>query len=103
MAGERIKLQVVPRDQTGSREARRLRREGLIPGVLYGRGNDPHPFAVAERELRRVLSGGSGMHAILDVTLDGQNASHPSILKDFQQDPLRGKLVHVDLQEVNLE
>ena len=92
-----------PREQTGSREARRLRREGLIPGVLYGRGNEPHPFSVPERELRKVLTGGSGMHAILDVVLDGEEATHPSILKDYQQDPLRGKLVHIDLQEVRLD
>ena len=103
MAGERIKLEVMPRDSTGSRESRRLRARGLIPGVLYGRGNAPHPFCVSERELRRVLTGGSGMHAILDVVLDGQNSATPSILKDFQQDPLRGKLVHVDLQEVRLD
>jgi large subunit ribosomal protein L25 len=103
MAGERIKLEVAPRERTGSREARRLRNQGLIPGVLYGRGNDPHPFSVSERELRRVLTGSSGMHAILDVVLDGQSASHPSILKDYQQDPLRGKLVHIDLQEVRLD
>jgi len=103
MAGERIKLEVMPREETGSREARRLRARGIIPGVLYGRGNAPHAIAIRERELRRVLTGGSGMHAILDVVLDGEDTSHPSILKDYQQDPLRGKLVHVDLQEVRLD
>jgi large subunit ribosomal protein L25 len=102
MAGERIKLEVTPRERTGSREARRLRRQGLIPGVLYGRGDTPHAISVPERELRRALTGGSGMHTILDVVLDGDSAK-PSILKDFQQDPLRGKLVHVDLQEVRLD
>src|ERR1051325_6479886 len=103
MAGGRIKLEGMPPEGTGSRETRKLRARGLIPGVLYGRGNAPHPFCVSERELRRVLTGGSGMHAILDVVLDGQNSATPSILKDFQQDPLRGKLVHVDLQEVRLD
>src|SRR3954471_10385863 len=103
MAGERIKLEVLPREDTGSREARRLRGRGFIPGVLYGGGNAPHAISIPERELRRVLTGGSGMHAILDVVLDGENAPHPSILKDYQQDPLRGKLVHVDLQEVRLD
>jgi large subunit ribosomal protein L25 len=103
MAGERIRLEVTPREQTGSREARRLRSQGFVPGVLYGRGSDPHPFCVAERELRRVLTGSSGMHAILDVVMDGQKTTRPSILKDYQQDPLRGKLVHIDLQEVRLD
>jgi large subunit ribosomal protein L25 len=102
MAGERIKLQVSPREQTGSREARRLRREGLVPGVLYGTGKEPHAISVPERELRKALTGGGGMHTILDVVLDG-GRSMPSILKDFQQDPLRGKLVHVDLLEVRLD
>jgi large subunit ribosomal protein L25 len=103
MAGERIKLQVEPRETTGSREARRLRKRGLIPGILYGRGAEPHAISVPERDLRRALTGGSGMHTILDVVLDGQEGTHASILKDYQQDPLRGKLVHVDLQEVRLD
>jgi large subunit ribosomal protein L25 len=103
MAGERIKLQVEPREQTGSRESRRLRKQGLIPGILYGRGAEPHPISIPERDLRRALTGGSGMHTILDVVLDGESSTHASILKDFQQDPLRGKLIHVDLQEVRLD
>ena len=103
MAGERIKLQVEPRETTGSRESRRLRKRGLIPGILYGRGAEPHAISVPERDLRRALTGGSGMHTILDVVLDGQEGTHASILKDYQQDPLRGKLIHVDLQEVRLD
>ena len=68
MAGERVKLQVLERDSRGTRESRRLRKQGLIPGVLYGRGKEPHAFCVAERELRRALTGDGGLHAILDVT-----------------------------------
>jgi large subunit ribosomal protein L25 len=101
--GERIKLEVASRETTGSRESRRLRVQGLIPGILYGRGIDPQPICVPERDLRRALTGGSGMHTILDVVVEGQDTTHPSILKDWQQDPLRGKLVHVDLQEVRLD
>src|SRR6266516_6176376 len=103
MAAERVKLQVQPREQTGSRESRRLRKEGLIPGVLYGRGKPPHPICVHERELRRALTGAAGTHAILDVVLDGQKSSHASILKEAQQDPVRGRLLHIDLQEVRLD
>jgi large subunit ribosomal protein L25 len=102
MAGERIKLQVKERESLGSRDARRLRKQGLIPGVLYGRNKQPHAFAVPERELRRVLSGAGGLHTILDVELDEAN-SVPSILKDYQQDALRGRVIHVDLQEVRLD
>ena len=103
MAGERVKLQVQERDSRGSAESRRLRKQGLIPGVLYGRGKTPHPICIPERELRRVLTGGQGLHAILDVTLEGQKTTHPSILKEYQQHPVKGGIIHVDLQEVRLD
>ncbi len=103
MAGERVKLEVKPRDLRGSSASRRLRRDGLIPGVLYGRGKDPNPFCVAERDLRKALTGPAGLHAILDVVLDGQKTTHASILKDYQQDVISGRLTHIDLQEVRLD
>src|SRR5712691_7754349 len=103
MAGERIRLEVQERDHRGTRESRRLRKDGFIPGVLYGRGKKPHPISVRERELRRVLTGDHGLHAILDVVLDGQTTTHSSILKDYQVDPIRGKIEHFDLQEVRLD
>jgi large subunit ribosomal protein L25 len=101
MAGERIKIEVRPRTEFGSAATRRLRREGLVPGVLYGR-IEPASFVVAERELRRVLTGSGGLHAILDIAIDG-GRTHPAILKDYQQDAVKGKLLHIDLQEVRLD
>jgi large subunit ribosomal protein L25 len=103
MAGERVKLQVVERESSGSAESRRLRRQGLIPGVIYGGGKEPKPISVAERVLRQALTGAGGLHAILDVTLDGQESARPSILKSYQQDPVKGTLTHIDLQEVDLK
>jgi large subunit ribosomal protein L25 len=103
VAGERIRLEVEEREARGTRASRRLRRQGLVPGVLYGRGNPPHPICVPERELRRVLTGPGGLHTILDVVLDGQKSARPAVLKDFQQDPLKGRLTHIDLQEVRLD
>ncbi len=102
MAGERIRLEVAERERKGTRESRRLRKRGLIPGVLYGR-SQPHAISIPERDLRRVLTGDSGLHAILDVVLQGQKTTHPSILKEFQQDPVKGRLIHIDLQEVRLD
>ena len=103
MAGERVRLQVKERERRGSADARRLRREGFIPGVLYGSGKQPHAISIPERELRRVLTGQGGLHAILDVVVEGKNTTHASILKDYQQDPIRGHISHVDLQEVRLD
>jgi large subunit ribosomal protein L25 len=103
MAGERIKLEVREREHRGSASSRRLRREGLIPGVLYGKGKTSYAICIPERELRRVLTGQGGLHAILDVVLEGQKTTHASILKEYQQDPIRGHISHVDLQEVPLD
>jgi large subunit ribosomal protein L25 len=103
MAGERIKLQVKEREGRGSSDARRLRKAGFIPGVLYGKGKSSYAICVPERELRRVLTGQGGLHAILDVVLEGQQSTHASILKDYQQDPIRGHISHIDLHEVRLD
>src|SRR5437660_4855207 len=103
MAGERVKLQVRERERRGSADARRLRKKGFIPGVLYGKGKESYAISVPERELRRVLTGAGGLHAILDVVLEGQETTHASILKDYQQDPIRGHISHVDLHEVRLD
>ncbi|HXR10953.1 MAG TPA: 50S ribosomal protein L25 [Gaiellaceae bacterium] len=102
MAGERTKLVVTVRDSLGSRETKRLRREGFIPGVLYGRG-EPVAFQVADRELRRALTGQAGLHSILDVEIDGADQTHASILKDYQLDKVRGHIIHIDLHEVRLD
>ena len=103
MAGQRIKLDVKPRATGGSADSRRLRADGLVPGVLYGAGEQAHPFAVEERELRRVLTGEHGLHAILDVVFDGQKTAHHAVLKEYQLDPVRPRLLHIDLHEVRLD
>lgn len=90
------------RTEIGSRRARRLRADGVIPGVLYGKGH-ARAIEVPERELRAAVTGPSGLHAILDVVVEGQKTVHPSILADYQQDPIRGTISHVDLREVRLD
>ena len=96
--GKAPALTVEPRDPDGSRSARRLRREGLVPGVVYGGGKDPLTFSVDARELRLALAHAG---AVLDLKLDGD--STPVILKDLQSDPVRGEAVHVDLLRVRLD
>lgn len=95
-------MEVTPRETTGSRVSRRLRKEGLVPGVLYGSGK-PRAFVVSDRELRRALGGSHGTHAILDVVLEGQQTAHHAVLKDYQLHPVRSTLLHVDLHEVRLD
>ncbi len=102
MSGDRLKLEVREREDLGSRRTRRLRSQGLIPGVLYGKDH-ARAISVPERELRSVMTGPSGLHAILDVVIEGQKTVHPSILAEYQQDPIRGTISHIDLREVRLD
>src|ERR687888_860985 len=103
MVGERVRLNVQERESRGSAASRRLRSNGLIPGVLYGNGGQAHSFWIEERELRRVLTGEHGLHAILDVVLEGSQRAHHAVLKEYQLDPTRARLLHIDLQEVRLD
>jgi large subunit ribosomal protein L25 len=103
VSGDRITLEVKPRgaDELGTRNVKRLRREGLIPGVLYGKAN--RAFVVGERELRVALTGPSGLHAIVDVVIEGAKTPHHAVLKEYQQHPVRGTITHVDFHEVRLD
>jgi large subunit ribosomal protein L25 len=97
-----LKLEVREREDSGSRRTRRLRADGFIPGVLYGKGH-ARAIVVPERALRAAMTGPSGLHAILDVVIEGQTTVHPSILAEYQQDPIRGTISHIDLREVRLD
>jgi large subunit ribosomal protein L25 len=99
MADTTTKLNVNSRTSEGSRAARRLRRSGRVPGVLYGGGAESLGFDVDARELRLALAS-SG--AVLDLSLDGGKAT-PVVLKETQRDPVRGETTHVDLLRVRLD
>jgi large subunit ribosomal protein L25 len=92
-------LDVASRNADGSRSARRLRRSGRVPGVLYGGGEDPVSFDVDARELRLALAA-SG--AVLDLSIDGATAT-PAVLKETQRNAVRGETTHVDLLRVRLD
>jgi large subunit ribosomal protein L25 len=99
MARTREKLKAAPRTDFGSRSARRMRREELVPGVVYGGGAEARPFQAGEREIRNVLAGGQ---ALFDLELEGSKAV-PVVVKEQQLHPVRGNLQHIDLQEVKLD
>jgi large subunit ribosomal protein L25 len=97
--GARTLLTLEPREERGSRANRRLRRRGLIPGVIYGIDSDSVSFKVDALRLRSVLSEG---HALFDVEVDG-GPRQPVIVKDEQRDPVRGNVQHLDLLKVRLD
>ena len=98
-ASETAALAVARRGPQGSRAARRLRRSGLVPGVVYGGGQESIPFSVDDRTLRHVLSGAG---AVVDLSLDGDPAT-PVVLKELTRHAVDGHTVHVDLLRVRLD
>jgi large subunit ribosomal protein L25 len=97
--GQRPTLDVDDRIERGTRAAKRLRREGYVPGVVYGgKDGDCTSFKVNWRTLRQVLVGGS---ALIDLKVGGK--TRPVIVKDQQQHPVRDELLHIDLLEVRLD
>jgi large subunit ribosomal protein L25 len=98
MAQGRPTLEVQERAEHGSRATRRLRRSGLVPGVIYGGGDCVH-FQVEARTLRNALHDSS---AVIDVKL-GSAKARPVIVKEEQRHPVRGELLHLDLLEVRLD
>lgn len=85
---------------TGSPSSRRLRAEGHIPGVLYGRGMSPISVSVERRELRLALSGPAGSNTVLALEVDGQ--SYPAVVKEMQRHPVKRTVSHIDFLQVNM-
>jgi large subunit ribosomal protein L25 len=98
MADDTTTLTVAPRTVEGSRANRRLRRSGLVPGVVYGGEGEPIAFAVDARTLRQALAHGG---AVITLTVEGEGET-PVVLKDQQRHPVTGDTMHVDLLRVDL-
>jgi large subunit ribosomal protein L25 len=96
---DRPTLSVDERPERGTRATKRLRREGKVPGVIYGGSDDTLTFKVDARVLRQVLVDGS---ALIDVEVNG-GQTRPAIIKDQQFHPVRDELLHIDLLEVRLD
>ena len=82
-------------------EARRVRREGMIPAVVYGAGKDSLPVSVDPRVVTRILSSESGHNTIFDLTLDGDKTK--AMIVDWQYEPIKGRLLHIDLKRIALD
>jgi large subunit ribosomal protein L25 len=91
------RLEIAARESGSSRATRRLRREGRVPGVLYGRGQEPLCFSVDARELRHALAGHG---AVLELALGDKTT--PAVLKSSDKHPVRGEIMHVDMLRVDL-
>src|SRR5438552_4003402 len=95
-------ITVKRREGTGKGVARRLRRAGAVPAILYG-GATPQTITVNPRDVLRIIHGHEGTTQLLSLKVEGDGGARMAIIRDMQFDPVTEKLVHVDIQEVRAE
>ena len=89
------------RDTRGKNEARRTRRKGMIPAVVYGAKKDPVAVAVSPKEILQIVHSSSGYNTIFNLSVAG-GENTPVMVVDHQNDPIRGNLLHADLKRIDL-
>ena len=90
-----------PRASRGKNEARRTRRSGLIPAVVYGAFKDPVAVSVSPKDIGKIIHSKTGHNSIFDVDIEGVERT-PVIVADEQYDPIKGHLLHIDLRRIDL-
>ena len=98
---EKIVVEGAPRSNRGKNEARRLRNTGSVPAVLYGGKGEAITLAVNTKQVSAILRSESGHNTLFQVDLGGKH--EPAILKDWQVDPVSGRLLHVDLLRIAMD
>jgi large subunit ribosomal protein L25 len=95
-----LTIKAETRDSRGKNEARRLRASGMAPAVIYGLESDPVAIAVSPKEVTAILRSKAGHNTIFDIDMGGQSA--PVMIVDWQHDPIKGRLLHVDLKRIDI-
>ncbi|MBI3669897.1 MAG: 50S ribosomal protein L25 [Acidobacteria bacterium] len=98
---QQITIEATPREDRGKNAARRIRRAGQIPAVLYGGKGEPQAVAVNAKQVAGILRSESGHNTIFTVKIPG--AEHQVILKDWQVDPVKGSLLHADMLRIAMD
>ena len=98
---ETNKLEAQTRKPGTKNEARRVRRDGKIPAVVYGAGKDSLPITVDPRVVTRILNSETGHNTIFDLALNGENTK--AMIVDWQYEPIKGRLLHIDLKRIALD
>jgi len=94
-------LEAQAREAGTKNDARRVRREGKIPAVVYGAGKDSLSVSVDPRVVTRILNSETGHNTIFDLTMDGEKTK--AMIVDWQYEPIKGKLLHIDLKRIAMD
>ncbi len=100
-ATEVTALDAKPRTPGTKNDARRVRKGGEIPAVVYGAGKDAAPVSVDPRVVTRILNSKTGHNTIFDLSLDGERTK--AMIVDWQYEPLKGTLLHIDLKRIAMD
>lgn len=87
--------------QSGTRASRRLRRQGLVPAIVYGRGSEPVSVSIDRRELNAALSTEAGRNVLINLEVEGASEPALTLARELQRDPVRGDLMHVDFVAIS--
>jgi len=98
---EQNTLEAQPREAGTKNNARRVRRDGKIPAVVYGAGKNSVSISVDPRHVTRILNSETGHNTIFDLALDGEKTK--AMIVDWQYEPIKGKLLHIDLKRIALD
>jgi large subunit ribosomal protein L25 len=96
-----ITVSAEPRESRGKNEARRLRVKGLAPAVLYGSGSPAVAVSISPKEINRILHSNTGHNTIFNLAVQG-GENTPAMIVDWQSDPVKENLLHVDLKRIDL-
>ena len=101
---EQIKLKASLREGKGKQEVRKLRNQGLIPGVVYHRGDEPVSVTVIDKEISKILNAEGGENVLINLTIEKDKKSKPRavIIKEVQHHPVKRSILHVDFNEISL-
>lgn len=95
-------LEAQPREAGTKNDARRVRREGKIPAVVYGAGKDALTVSVDPRQVARILHSETGHNTVFDLAMDGEERTKAMIV-DWQYEPIKGSLLHIDLKRIAMD
>ena len=100
-AADTSTLEAQPRTPGTKNDARRVRREGRIPAVVYGAGKSSLPVVVDPRQVSRILHSETGHNSVFDLALDGEKTK--AMIVDWQYEPIKGSLLHIDLKRIAMD
>lgn len=101
---EQVKLKVGVREERGKQAAKKLRQKGLVPGVVYHRGEGPVAIVLANKEISRIVHDAGGENILIQLTIDKdkKTKARSVIIKEIQHDPVKRNILHVDFNEISL-